>query len=144
MELRGVNKYEHVPALFLPKSTIKQSKINMPSSTNGHNGTAAELSFDEFHSVINGKLVSSSQTRHGINPATKKALPEVPIATQQDVDNAVAAGKEAFKTWSRRTIEERRAALLKFADAYKAQQEAFAKMLTTEQGKPVSSSQSLS
>lgn len=116
----------------------------MPSSTNGHNGTAAELSFDEFHSVINGKLVSSSQTRHGINPATKKALPEVPIATQQDVDNAVAAGKEAFKTWSRRTIEERRAALLKFADAYKAQQEAFAKMLTTEQGKPVSSSQSLS
>jgi len=109
----------------------------MPSATNGSNGSTAKVTFDAFHNVINGKLVSTSQTRHGINPATKKPLPEVPVATQQDVDTAVKAAKEAFVGWSRTSIEDRRAALLKFADAFKAQADDFGKMLTTEQGKPV-------
>ena len=110
----------------------------MPSATNGSNGATGKVTFDTFQNVINGKLVSTSQTRHGINPATKKALPEVPIATQQDVDAAVKAAKDAFPGWSRTSIEDRRAALLKFAEAFKAQAEDFGKMLTTEQGKPVS------
>lgn len=107
----------------------------MPSA-NGSGGTT-KVDFDTFSNVINGKLVSTPETRHGINPATKKPLPAVPVATKRDVDTAVEAGKEAFKTWSRTPIEERREAILKFAEAYKAQIDDFGKMLTTEQGKPV-------
>ncbi|TVY38532.1 putative aldehyde dehydrogenase [Lachnellula subtilissima] len=109
----------------------------MPSATNGSNGSAQKVTFDTFQNVINGKLVSSSQTRHGINPATKKALPDVPVATQQDVDAAVKAARDAFPGWSKTSIEDRRAALLKFAEAFKAQSEDFGKLLTTEQGKPL-------
>ncbi len=31
-------------------------------------------------------------TRHGINPANLNSLPEVPVATQTDLDQAAAAG----------------------------------------------------
>lgn len=110
----------------------------MPAATNGSNGASHEVTFDTFQNVINGKLVSTSQTRHGVNPATKKPLPEVPLATQQDVDTAVKAARDAFPGWSRTSIEDRRAALLKFGEAFKAQSEEFGKWLTTEQGKPVS------
>jgi acyl-CoA reductase-like NAD-dependent aldehyde dehydrogenase len=112
----------------------------MPSATNG---TATKISFDTFQNVIDGKLVTPAKTRHGINPATKKALPEVPVATQQDVDTAVKAGKKAFLTWSRTPVEERREAILKFAEAFKEHTNEFANMLTKEQGKPVSGARRL-
>jgi len=110
-----------------------------PSATNGSNGTngTSKIQFDTFQNVINGKLVPTATTRHGINPATKKPNPEVPLSTQKDLDDAVAAGKAAFKTWSRTTVEERREKLLAYAEALKEHTNEFAKLLTTEQGKPL-------
>jgi acyl-CoA reductase-like NAD-dependent aldehyde dehydrogenase len=110
-----------------------------PSATNGTNGSngTSKLQFDTFKNVINGKLVGSSQTRHGINPATKKPNAEVPVATQKDVDDAIAAAKVAFKTWSRTSVEERREKILAYAEALKEHTNEFAKLLTTEQGKPL-------
>jgi len=99
---------------------------------------AAKLEFETFSNVINGKLVPGTTTRHGINPATKKPNPEVPVATEKDLDDAVAAAKTAFKTWSRTTVQERREKLLAYAEAFKGYSEDFAKLLTAEQGKPVS------
>jgi acyl-CoA reductase-like NAD-dependent aldehyde dehydrogenase len=106
------------------------------NDTNSANGTG-KLQFDAFYNVINGKLVPTSQTRHGINPATKKANLEVPVSTQKDVDDAVAAAKAAYKTWSRTSVEERREKLLAYAEALKEHTNEFAKLLTTEQGKPL-------
>lgn len=106
------------------------------TSTNGTSGSS-KLQFDTFANIINGKLSSTSQTRHGINPATKKPNWEVPVSTEKDLDDAVAAAKTAFKTWSRTTVEERREKLLAYADAVKEYQNEFAKLLTTEQGKPL-------
>lgn len=111
----------------------------MSSTANGRNGIA-KLDFTTFRNVINGKLVGSSRTRHGINPATKQPLAEVPIATPQDLDNAVTAAQTAFKTWSRTTVQERRAAMNAYAAAILEHKAEFAKLLTTEQGKPVRSS----
>ncbi|KAK5018692.1 hypothetical protein LTR39_000834 [Cryomyces antarcticus] len=106
----------------------------MPSATNGN---AAKLQFDTFSNVINGKLTHTEQTRHGINPATKKPNPEVPQVTKRDLDDAVRAAKSAFAKWSRTTIEERGKALSAFADALEDQTEEFAVLLTKEQGKPL-------
>lgn len=94
--------------------------------------------FGEYYNTIDGKLSSTQQTRHGINPATGKPNPEVPVSTKEDVDTAVSAAKKAFKTWSKVPYSERQQALYKFADAIEKHSEDFAKLLTQEQGKPVS------
>lgn len=94
-----------------------------------------------FHNVINNELTSTATTRHGINPATTEPNPEVPVATQEDLDKAVDAARAAFKTWSKTTFAERRAALLAYADAIEANIDGFSKTLTMEQGKPLNQSQ---
>lgn len=95
------------------------------------------LDFTTFKNTINGKQVESKTTRHGINPATKKENPAVPVATQQDLDNAVKAARQAFKTWKDTTYEERAKKLNDFANAFMGEKEGFAKLLTQEQGKPL-------
>ena len=76
-------------------------------------------------------------TRHSIDPATGEPLYEVPVATEEDLDNAVKHAREAFKSWSETTTEDRGRLLLKFADAIEENQEELAKLLTMEQGKPL-------
>lgn len=45
-----------------------------------------------FVQIIGGKSSPTQSTRHGINPADLNTLPEVPVATQTDLDQAAAAG----------------------------------------------------
>jgi acyl-CoA reductase-like NAD-dependent aldehyde dehydrogenase len=114
------------------------------ASTNGHsNGTttpkaSAPLDWTTFSNVINGKLESTARTRHSIDPATEKPGPEVPVSTQDDVERAVSAAQAAFKPWAAVPWEERRKAILAYADALEVEKEPFSQMLTKEQGKPVS------
>jgi len=109
-----------------------------PSATNenGHS-TGDRLNFETFLNIINGKLVDTKETRYGVNPATKKPNPPVPVATEKDVDDAVAAAKTAFKTWSKTSMAERKKALEAFAEGLLSYKEEFAKLLTKEQGKPL-------
>lgn len=93
--------------------------------------------FGEYFNTIDGKLSSTKQTRHSINPATGKPNPEVPCATQEDLDAAVEAATRAADKWAAVPYKERQAALNKFADALEAHTDDFAKLLTQEQGKPV-------
>ncbi|KAI9375964.1 Aldehyde/histidinol dehydrogenase [Aspergillus egyptiacus] len=92
--------------------------------------------FTNFHNTINGKQTSTAETRHGINPATGEPNPEVPVSTQEDVDKAVAAAQEAFKSWSETPVAERKKAVLAFADGVEKYAQDFAKLLVQEQGKP--------
>lgn len=92
----------------------------------------------DFRNTVDGRLTSSKHTRHGINPADGSAMWEVPVATLQDVDAAVAAGKRAFTSWSQTPYAKRREALVAFADAVELHAQSFAELLTMEQGKPVS------
>lgn len=109
------------------------------NGTNGTNGTqhAPALDFDTFRNVVNGKLVDTKAHRQGIKPALSEPHYDVPVATEADLDDAVNAGREAFKSWSKTTFEERKAKVLAYADALEAEAEGFAKLLTTEQGKPL-------
>ncbi|KAL4759137.1 aldehyde dehydrogenase family protein [Aspergillus foveolatus] len=93
--------------------------------------------FDNYQNTINGVQTSTAEKRHGINPATGEPNPDVPVATAEDVDKAVAAAEEAFKTWSEVPFVERQKALLAFADAIEKHAEDFAKLLVQEQGKPL-------
>lgn len=93
--------------------------------------------FNGFYNTINGKLTTTETTRHGTNPATGKALAEVPVSTQKDVDDAVVAAKAAFKTWSKVPLAERQKAVRAYADGLEKYVQEFGKLLTSEQGKPV-------
>jgi malonate-semialdehyde dehydrogenase (acetylating) / methylmalonate-semialdehyde dehydrogenase len=52
--------------------------------------------------LIDGQFVESktTQSRDVVNPATQAVLARVPFATQNEVNAAVAAAKEAFKSWA--------------------------------------------
>jgi acyl-CoA reductase-like NAD-dependent aldehyde dehydrogenase len=61
-------------------------------------------------------------------------------STEEDVDLAVRAAHEAFKTWSKLPAPERSAILLKFADLLEKNSESLAYMLSAEQGKTLAES----
>lgn len=93
---------------------------------------------DDYVQIIDGKAAPTEKSHYGVNPANLKPGAKVPVATQDDLDRAVAAAKRAFKTWSTVPYEERRQKVLAYADAVDANRTAFRDILTAEQGKPVS------
>ena len=95
------------------------------------------VAFDTFANVIDGKLVSTTSTRHGINPATLEPLPPVPVSTRDNVRDAVAAAKRAAPAWAATPLNDRQQRVVQLADALASRAADFAKMLTLEQGKPV-------
>jgi acyl-CoA reductase-like NAD-dependent aldehyde dehydrogenase len=92
----------------------------------------------EFKLLINGKLVSGVARLDVINPATEEVLAEVPRADRAQLNEAIAAAKAAFPAWSAKPIRERGALLVRLADALEAREDEFARLLTLEQGKPLS------
>lgn len=71
------------------------------------------------------------------NPSNGEVLAQCAEATKEDVDAAVAAATEAFKTWKKTTVQERSTYLLKIADALEAKLEHFAQVETYDNGKPI-------
>ena len=91
----------------------------------------------EFKLLINGKLLSGVARLNVINPATEEVLAEAPRADRAQLNEAIAAAKAAFRSWSAKPVRERGALLVKLADALEARQDEFARLLTLEQGKPL-------
>ena len=95
----------------------------------------------EFKLLINGKLVSGAARLDVINPATEEVLAEAPRADRAQLDEAIAAAKAALPAWSAKPIRERGALLVRLANALEARGDEFARLLTREQGKPLSEAQ---
>ena len=87
--------------------------------------------------LINGEWVESRSTewRDVVNPATQEVLARVPFATVAEVDAAVAAAKEAFKTWRNTPSGTRARIMLKFQGLIREHSKRIAQILTAEQGK---------
>ncbi|KAI9660745.1 MAG: hypothetical protein M1831_003437 [Alyxoria varia] len=94
------------------------------------------LQYDQFYNIIDGEQRSSKSVHHGINPATQEKLWDVPVADQQDLDDAVEAAQRAFKSWKNTPIEERRECLLKFLELWSMAEDQMTDLLATETGKP--------
>lgn len=98
----------------------------------------APISFeDNFVQVINGKAAPTLVASYGINPANKQSLPPVPVATEKDVNDAILAGKTAFKTWSKFSCEDRKNRVLAYAQAIEIHSTEFTRLLIEENGKTV-------
>jgi acyl-CoA reductase-like NAD-dependent aldehyde dehydrogenase len=91
----------------------------------------------DFRLLISGKLVEGAGALDVINPATGRTLAVAPRADRAQLEQAVAAAKAAFPTWSATPLRQRAALLVKLADALEAEQGQFARLLTQEQGKPL-------
>src|SRR5471030_1024250 len=87
--------------------------------------------------LINGKFVDSKTTEwHDvINPATQEVLAQVPFATDSEIDAAVAAAKEAYKTWKNTPLAARARIMLKLQALVREHMSRIAQTLSAEQGK---------
>jgi len=91
----------------------------------------------EYGLLINGAWTSPGTLLDSYNPANGEALAKFTDASDADVDAAVAAAQEAFKTWRKTTTTERAAILNKIADVIDENLELFALQETLDNGKPI-------
>ncbi|WGE88848.1 aldehyde dehydrogenase family protein [Actinobacillus arthritidis] len=96
--------------------------------------------FDKNYGLlINGEWTqgSSNDLLPSYNPANGEVLAHFVDATDADVDAAVKAAQEAFKSWRKTTVAERAAILNKIADVIDENSELFALQETLDNGKPI-------
>ena len=94
----------------------------------------------DYKLLIGGALVDGDSTMEVINPATEEVLAVCPRGSERQLNEAVAAAKAAFKGWAKTPMADRRALVMKLADAIDARTDELARLLTQEQGKPLSES----
>ena len=89
---------------------------------------------------INGQWVDSiGGKRHQvISPSTEEPCTEITLGTKEDVDAAVKSAREAFKSYSQTTREERLALLNRIVEEYKKRVPDLARSMASEMGAPVS------
>jgi acyl-CoA reductase-like NAD-dependent aldehyde dehydrogenase len=102
-------------------------------------GERFELRSD-FFLLIDGQLRGSAEHLDVINPAEGVAFARCPAATSQDLDDAVAAARRAFKSWRKTSYSERATYIKTLAAALSANQDSLGELLTREQGKPIAQS----
>ena len=89
---------------------------------------------------INGEFTRGNSTEEieVTNPATEEVLDTVPRGTAEDVESAVRAGNEAYKSWRKMGANERTSLLHEVAFKVRSHREEIVHLLTLEEGKPVS------
>ena len=93
---------------------------------------------ETFPWLIGGSLVrSDAERRVVVDPASLEPVGEAPLASTSDVDRAVEAAHAAYAAWSL-DGPRRRDVLHEMATAVVDEREALSRLLTREQGKPVS------
>jgi len=85
---------------------------------------------------INGEWTTTEEKIDVINPATKEVIGQIPKAGAKEAALAADAAAAAFKTWSKRTAQERSAILMRWHQLIENHKDELAEIMTTEQGKP--------
>jgi aldehyde dehydrogenase (NAD+) len=93
-----------------------------------------------FKNYINGQWVEPITGKYfeNINPADlSDIVGEFPESGQEDVNAAVKAAKDAYKTWKRVPAPKRGDILKKVGDIFARRKDEIARIMTREMGKPV-------
>ncbi|WFL78341.1 aldehyde dehydrogenase family protein [Altererythrobacter arenosus] len=90
----------------------------------------------QYKNLINGEMVETGEWLDVVNPANEDVIGQVPACGKGDLDKAVAAAREAFKSWKKTSFEERQAACMAISGAIKENADELYRLLTSEQGKP--------
>ena len=90
-----------------------------------------------FKQYINGKLVDGKGREMPVyNPATGKVIDSVGCADATQTKEALIAAAEAFKTWSKTSVNERAAWLYKLKEACTAERDYLIELVSSESGRP--------
>jgi betaine-aldehyde dehydrogenase len=84
-----------------------------------------------------GVAVGGGEAFRVINPADGSVVCEYRLATEDDVDAAVAAAKRAYPEWSRATPKERSDALARLAEILSRTEREYAEAEVSQTGKPI-------
>lgn len=90
-----------------------------------------------YRLLIDGQLLPGASSFPVINPANEQEIASCPKADVAQLEAAVAAAKAAFPAWSARTQDDRAALVDQIAERVLARADEFARLLTSEQGKPL-------
>lgn len=91
----------------------------------------------QFDMYINGQAVQSGTTFDVINPASGEAFARCQLGDVEHVNQAVAAARAAFPSWSRISDDERKQLLHAVAAAIEANMPELMQLVTKETGKPL-------
>ncbi|MFL2698330.1 MAG: aldehyde dehydrogenase family protein [Gammaproteobacteria bacterium] len=89
---------------------------------------------------INGEWVDPAEGSNSfevLNPANEEVIGEISLGSAQDVDNAVSAAQEAFKSFSTTSVEERLALLGRIVEVYQSKYDEVAETISLEMGAPL-------
>ena len=95
--------------------------------------------YEKLALYIDGKFIEAEgrKTEPVINPATGETLAQLPHATREDLDRALAAAQRAFETWKKTSPLERAAVLRKVGELARERAESIGRNITLDQGKPL-------
>lgn len=91
-----------------------------------------------YRNFVDGTLIEPAHKEEIFNPASWESLGYAAISNEQDVDNAVVAAQRAQQNWAQRSDLERCKFVSKIAQVLEENSEYLAKLITQEQGKPLS------
>ncbi|RDL39530.1 Uncharacterized protein BP5553_03870 [Venustampulla echinocandica] len=84
------------------------------------------------------KPATSNKSFKTVDPSTARPLADVQIASESDVDAAIASARKAFPSWSQTSPVARSRILLKAVSLLRARNDEIAKVETHDTGKPFS------
>src|ERR1700720_2516362 len=87
--------------------------------------------------LLDGKFIDSrtSEWHDVVNPATQEVLAQVPFATDEEINAAVASAAHAYKTWKNTPLATRARVMLKLQALVREHMSRIAQTLSAEQGK---------
>jgi len=92
----------------------------------------------QIKNYINGKLLppKSGEYFHNSSPVDGQVYSQIPDSYTSDINNAVSAAKDAFKTWSKLTKKERHEHIMRLADEIDNHFDALVEAESKDNGKP--------
>lgn len=91
--------------------------------------------YPDINLFIQGKWRDSATHLPVLNPATGAEIGQVPVANQQDLDDAVAAANAGFAIWKKTSPRERSDLIRHAAAIMRGKQDEIAEAITLEHGK---------
>lgn len=94
---------------------------------------------DQYENFIGGQWVAPKKGGYfeNISPVDGNSFTKIPRSTEEDIDQAVEAAREAARTWNYTSATERSNILLKIADRMEANLEVLARAETWDNGKAI-------
>lgn len=89
------------------------------------------------NNFINNKYVSTESYIDSFNPTNGKLISKIANSGKKEVDDAVQAANEAFKTWSLTSVQDRSKIMMRIADLIESRLDEFAIAESIDQGKPL-------